>query len=444
MYRDLVSNLPKEVMCFNPEEPFPSDFNSYVTHAQVHTYLQSYAEKHQISDLIRFDCQVSRVQRLHNGWKVFAKDAEQGEAEMGDFDGVFVCSGHFDKPSLPMLPGLQRLVDEVGVETKEIRAKDGRLPLLVHSRAYDSPEIFANKRVLVIGARASGTDVGREIATQAQEVSIVDKAREASERKTDVVTVRPLITSATVQENTSVLLAFADGSSTEVDCVVFATGYDYDYDFVDEDDVPLETEDRRVFPLYLQLFHADYPSLMFLGIPHSVVPFPLFDLQARLGVKYLLEGEGSGLPPPAKMREEIDRIDQERRAAGKRDKDAHYMGDKQWRYDMELLKLIRMSREGRVEWQPEDRPFLEWLHIARQMYEDGGKRRANWPGAPDDYRRLEYRIVGRTWHVFSADGELLTTGEGLDPDIGLDEAVEIIARLEDDAQPVVEDSAVAK
>jgi hypothetical protein len=32
----------------------------------------------------------------------------------------------------------------------------------------------------------------------------------------------------------------------------------------------------------LQLFHAKYPSLAFVGIPYLIVPFPFFEIQARL------------------------------------------------------------------------------------------------------------------------------------------------------------------
>ena len=41
MYKNLYTNLPKEVMAF-PDFPFPSDLSSYISHWDVLTYLQKY------------------------------------------------------------------------------------------------------------------------------------------------------------------------------------------------------------------------------------------------------------------------------------------------------------------------------------------------------------------------------------------------------------------
>eukprot|EP01036_Dinobryon_divergens_P000782 gene782-1021_t len=38
---------------------------------------------------------------------------------------------------------------------------------------------------------------------------------------------------------------------------------------------------RSVRPLYLHSFHIDDPTLIFLGLPQHVIPFPLFTLQAE-------------------------------------------------------------------------------------------------------------------------------------------------------------------
>jgi hypothetical protein len=69
-----------------------------------------------------------------------------------------------------------------------------------------------------------------------------------------------------------------------VDTIVFCSGYDYSFPFIN--DVPnLELNaipgEHRVMLLYEQLWHARYPNLAFIGLPHSVVPFPFFELQAE-------------------------------------------------------------------------------------------------------------------------------------------------------------------
>lgn len=85
---------------------------------------------------------------------------------------------------------------------------------------------------------------------------------------------------------------FADGSVLGgVDLVLVCTGYEYHIPFLFGGTTgPLQhpvglakdkgfgtrllrVEDRAVFPLYQHLFHARFPSLSFMGLPHSVVPF---------------------------------------------------------------------------------------------------------------------------------------------------------------------------
>jgi hypothetical protein len=41
-------------------------------------------------------------------------------------------------------------------------------------------------------------------------------------------------------------------------------------------------QDNFAFPLYKQIFFAHDPTLLFLGLPWRVVPFPLFECQAVL------------------------------------------------------------------------------------------------------------------------------------------------------------------
>lgn len=82
---------------------------------------------------------------------------------------------------------------------------------------------------------------------------------------------------------------FADGSILrDVDLVLICTGYEYYLPFLtggschndkepgeEGGDGPrlLRVQERAVFPMYQHLFHARFPSLAFMGLLHSVVPF---------------------------------------------------------------------------------------------------------------------------------------------------------------------------
>lgn len=59
---------------------------------------------------------------------------------------------------------------------------------------------------------------------------------------------------------------FAYGN-VQVDTVVWATGYSYDFPFLEGSGLLTEPVSERVHPLYEQLFHVQHPSLSFVGLP---------------------------------------------------------------------------------------------------------------------------------------------------------------------------------
>lgn len=67
------------------------------------------------------------------------------------------------------------------------------------------------------------------------------------------------------------------------------------------DDI-VSTDRSHVRPLYQHLLHPDFgASLSFIGLPFKVVPFPQFEVQARL-VARLLSGKAA-LPSQSEMEE---------------------------------------------------------------------------------------------------------------------------------------------
>ena len=57
---------------------------------------------------------------------------------------------------------------------------------------------------------------------------------------------------------------------------------------------------RRVGPLWQHLLPPAAPTLSFIGLPWKVVPFPLFELQARYHARVL---SGRATPPPKRKME---------------------------------------------------------------------------------------------------------------------------------------------
>jgi hypothetical protein len=389
MYRGLRTNLPKEIMAYrefpwlddttNNEGPDATD--SFVTHAQVLKYLQAYTDKFDLKQYIHTGCQVEQLTVLEDNSSSSGSSLVSGTAEKwpriqldwrctstGDddstttttsahsdtFDAVCVCNGHYSVPAFPDLPGL-----------------DGNFKgEIMHSMAYDDPAQFQGQTVLCIGGRASGADLAREIAKHAASVYLSDSTTPPTDETTGSPLTKYNVTwvpkTLAVLPDGSMQFDFADdgGCSSEtlstpvmVDVIIFCTGYDYSFPFCNaQSNLPFAAPagSRRVTPLYDQLWHAAYPNVAFLGLCHSVIPFPLFELQSEavlatwatnnVNSNTIGDSGGSGdssvlhVLPDENTRMQQAALDAasggqgKERGTGRVPQDTHFLGSAQWDY----------------------------------------------------------------------------------------------------------------
>lgn len=127
--------------------------------------------------------------------------------------------------------------------------------------------------MVVLGASASGTDIAEELATAgAKRVYLC--AREhgplgnghssmpsPGQSSVKAPTLRELR-----RDGSAVL---ADGTIIhEIDVVILATGYLYDFPFLDG---LVTVSDNRVWGLYKHVFPPAFPTLAFVGLPWKVI-----------------------------------------------------------------------------------------------------------------------------------------------------------------------------
>jgi hypothetical protein len=88
--------------------------------------------------------------------------------------------------------------------------------------------------------------------------------------------------------------------------------------------------ERRVKPLYEQLWHARYPSLAFIGLQHSVVPFPFFELQAEAVVSQLVRDSSSASWHLPHLHERMESAENDANSGGPNEpgriQETHYLG----------------------------------------------------------------------------------------------------------------------
>ena len=366
MYRGLRTNLPKEIMGFR-EYPFAADNgekNSYLTHGKVLEYLRSYARHFSLEPLIQFGAAVEQLTVLPGTKSAFQPESSgsnskedvwpkirldwittSARASVDEnmttthsqiFDAVCVCNGHYSLPVTPHIPGL-------------VEYFKGRT---LHSIVYDDPTDFADQTVLCIGGRASGSDVARELSTLggARHVYLSDSSCTTASTQGKVTWVpktMAVLPDGSVQFATTTNQASSTTTATDVDCIIFCTGYDYNFPFInDQSYCPLQASQRRVQPLYEHFWHAYYPNLAFVGLLHSVVPFPCFELQMEAFANQLQQHWTGGASLP-------DRLAAARRDAvsgglntGRVPDDTHYLGSAQWDYCRLMAKYADRLDDG--------------------------------------------------------------------------------------------------
>eukprot|EP01138_Halocafeteria_seosinensis_P016415 gb/GECG01016746.1/.p1 GENE.gb/GECG01016746.1/~~gb/GECG01016746.1/.p1 ORF type:complete len:612 (+),score=69.95 gb/GECG01016746.1/:1-1836(+) len=416
MYKSLRTNLPKEIMelrdhGFNPKYP------SFVTHQQVASYLRTYAQRFELDELIRFQCQVDHIvpkkkhassekassecmspiipplltptesknraqdllqhsmtvaeikdsqledyEKVNKQWNRSSKEEICGseiswELKSSDsngekreyFDYVAVCNGHYFRPTVPSLSN-----DELF---------SGRM---LHSAEYRTPGPYHGKTVLIVGAGPSGADIGHEIAEVADRTYIAVKECDAEKEEKSLQdcttgSLLPVSPPKAVDPDSRMLVT-SFGNQLQVDSVIWCTGYSYDFPFLDcipakeywSQSTPrsswplLINQDKRIHPLYLQLFHAMLPSLAFVGIPWRVNPLPFFECQAEY-VSKVWSGE-KNLPKLSERLDEICRsYDYYTDAFAMPLRYTHMLGPLQWLYCRDILSKSGHTVPERVE-----------------------------------------------------------------------------------------------
>ena len=398
MYAGLRTNLPRELMQFRE---FPWGNNglepSFVTHETVQSYLKDYTDRFDLEALIQYNCRVTQLtmeedENVENSEGKESRKCpislewEQQEEtntvihQKETYDVVCVCNGHYNLPSIPTIPGL----------------KDHFKGSIRHSKSYDTPLEFQDQVVLCVGGRASGADLAREISMFAKQVYLSDSTCPIGEGKEGVQYENIVWVPKTkaVEEGSKVVFERdCLNKPSDVDTIVFCTGYDYEFPFINEKsnlDLGVQPGERRVMPLYEQLWHARHTNLAFVGLPHSVVPFPLFELQAEAIVAQL-QNEMEHVRSPNRnkilpdLKKRLIASEKDADSGGPntpgRVQDTHFLGSHQWAY------LVRYAEYAGV-W---DESLKQYIQVNEMLYNhSNGQRKAMPPGGVDEYRYNSY------------------------------------------------------
>ena len=159
-YPDVQTQSPKDLYRFS-DHPMPAEYPEWPKGPQVHAYLHSYAQKHDLKDSFRLNTNVRSMDRRADGQPGWTLTLEAGgETTTEDFDFVAVCTGQFSDKNIITHPGQDDFV-----------AAGGQV---MHSSEYTDPSIVGGKRVVVLGGSKSATDIAVNAANNgAKAVTLV-------------------------------------------------------------------------------------------------------------------------------------------------------------------------------------------------------------------------------------------------------------------------------
>ncbi|XP_070532033.1 flavin-containing monooxygenase 5-like [Ptychodera flava] len=356
-YRSIITNASKELLVFS-DFPLPKETPVFPSRKRVYKYLKDYADHFGLKKYIRYNCNVVQVvpatDHASSGkWNVHFQD-ERGQdgGKIETFDGVIVCSGGFGDIYVPQIPGIEEFQG-----------------LTMHSNQYREPSPFEGKRVVVVGASHTAGEVACELGrhyckvylsmrngtkviprltkhglpfcmsginrayltflsktgkrifeehtksripdyelyglaakNRGQPVSIMSNDEIQDSIAAGQVEIIDEIVSFT---KTGVILA--DGRTvSDVDLVIFATGYLIHYKMLDEQ---LIFDDSGSLNLYKYILPVDleHPTLTIVGVLSTFIPtsWSTFELQARWSARLI--GGKMNVPCKQRMREDIRR-----------------------------------------------------------------------------------------------------------------------------------------
>ena len=264
MYRNLWSNGPKEALEFADysfDEHFGRPISSYPPRPVLWDYIAGRMEQSDVRRLVRFETVVRLVDydETTEQFTVSSEHLPTGETRRETFDNVVVASGHFSFPNLPDVEGI-----------------DSFPGFVTHAHDFRGAEALIGRDVLVIGSSYSAEDIGSQAFKMgARSVTASYRTAPMGYDWPKGFEERPGIDRF---EGSTV--HFIDGTSKDVDAVIFCTGYVHKYPFLPKE-LALSGP-NTVYPegLYRGVVWQKNPKLFYVGAQDQWFTFNMFDVQA--------------------------------------------------------------------------------------------------------------------------------------------------------------------
>ncbi|KAJ1343714.1 hypothetical protein BSLG_001695 [Batrachochytrium salamandrivorans] len=362
VYRNTVIDTSKEMMAYS-DFPIPSHWPTYLHNKAIVKYFDMYAQQFDLMRHIQFNTTVMGMYPLgsamndsqdagllHTGkWEV--QYSQDGKTLTRVFDKIIVASGHHWKPKMPHFDGMDEFTGTmmhshyyrrclvVGLGNSAV---DVAVELSYHSKQVHVSSRSSAWLISRYGLNGKPTDqtlsrfytmlpmlIRNALLRFVVWVQLGNLARFGLWPKHSPFSAHPTIngelpgrigTGAVVMKNnvkrffklesdkTTQMVEFEDGTSVPIDTVVFCTGYEIGYPFLDAKSiVGLHDPGSNVVELYKFVWPVYHDNIAFIGLfqPLGAI-IPGSELQSRW-VARLWTGKCRGLPGRVQRLEDIQK-----------------------------------------------------------------------------------------------------------------------------------------
>lgn len=323
---------------------------TYPRQDQMLSYLECYASKFDLVRHVRFGTRIERLEAAADGrWRVRTRSAGTEREEF--FRYVVVASGAHVSPTIPEIPGIETFTGALGVaHTAQYSGMEryrGRSVLVAgcsisaleiasdlafgganvtsayRRQRYIVPKLIAGVpaehvmfnraaalagEVLPVEALAEGLKASvlrsagspDQFGARAPDTNIFAAGIAQSQNFLPAVAEGRIAVRPWLERVDKGRVHFTDGSCSEPDAILFATGYGLSLPWLAPDLAKTLNFDGRALDLHVHTFHPDLKGLAFVGLYNLVGPYlPVLELQARW-IAYSLAGLAP-LPSRAQM-----------------------------------------------------------------------------------------------------------------------------------------------